>query len=395
MPPATDSTLRIAGAGPAGLSAALTAARAGTHVIVSERHPDVGGRFHGDFQGLENWTMRQDVLDELSTFGIAPTFEAAPFRECVVLDPAGRAYTCRATEPLWYLVRRGGGAGTVDSALKAQALAAGVELRFGEAVEHLPEGGIVAHGPRRADAIAVGYVFETDTADGAWAAISDELAPGGYAYLLLCGGRGTIATCLFDDFHHEARYLERTVEFFRQHVGLSWRGARHFGGFGNVFAERTARKGSLLYAGEAAGFQDALFGFGMRSALVSGHLAALAWVEGLPDRYDAMWRDRLGLTLRLGMVNRYLYERLGDRGYERLLRRIDRARDARDFLRRWYTTGPFRQWLFPLARRRLAVHRKALLAACPAGCDCTWCRCEPHRQHPSSSRGTTLQTAGQ
>jgi flavin-dependent dehydrogenase len=41
-------------AGPAGLAAALTLARAGVLTVVHEIRHDVGARFHGDFQGIEN-----------------------------------------------------------------------------------------------------------------------------------------------------------------------------------------------------------------------------------------------------------------------------------------------------------------------------------------------------
>lgn len=378
---ATDhrAELQVAGAGPSGLAAALTVAKAGRRVSVTERRSDVGTRFHGDFQGLENWTTRGDVLDELAAIGIQATFEATPFRQCVAFDPSGTSFAFRAREPIWYQVRRGAEDGTVDTALKAQALAAGVELRLGESLDHLPGGGIVAHGPHRADAIAVGYVFETDTSDGAYAALSDDLAPKGYSYLLICGGRGTVASCMFADFHNERKYLENTVDFFSERVGFECRNPRRFGGFGNVFAAGDARRGDLLFVGEAAGFQDALFGFGLRYALLSGHLAGQAFLDGQPGQYDRAWQQRLGPLMRLAMVNRYLYERLGNNGYASLMRRIDREGDAREFLGRWYTAGTFRRWLFPLVRQRLLAGRRALLQKCPTGCDCTWCRCEHHR----------------
>src|SRR5581483_2452001 len=149
----------IVGGGLSGLAAALTIVRAGGRAHVVERRREIGARFHGDFQGLENWSTDGDVLEELESLGIEPTFEYTPFRECVFFDPDGRDHVCRSLRPLWYLVRRGVDAGTLDQSLKAQAVAAGVDIRFGETMEHLPEGGIIAHGPRRVDAIAVGYTF--------------------------------------------------------------------------------------------------------------------------------------------------------------------------------------------------------------------------------------------
>jgi flavin-dependent dehydrogenase len=371
-----ESMIEIAGAGPSGLAAALTIAQRGGDAIVYERHADVGQRFHGDFQGLENWTTEGDVLEEMASNGIEPTFEHTPFREMVLFDPTGREHVFRSERPIWYLIRRGSEPGTLDQALKAQTLDAGVEIRFKTLKEHMPHGGIVAHGPHKVDAIAVGYIFESPLADGAFAAVSEELAPKGYSYLLICGGRATIASCMFADFHNEKEYLQRTVDFFREKVGIDLVNARRFGGFGNLRPLGRARKGKMLYVGEGAGFQDALFGFGLRYAMLSGHLAARALLDGRPADYDGLLSDRLGGLMKASVVNRYLYDKLGNRGYVRLASKIDRKADVRDWLRRYYGPGWVRSLLYPLARRRVA--HDSLVGGCDESCDCTWCRCRGH-----------------
>lgn len=377
--------IEVVGAGPAGLAAALTIAKRGGRAIVFEREADVGHRFRGDFEGLENWTTHGDVLEELTSLGAEPTFDHTPYSECVFYDPQGREHPCRSSQPLFYLVRRGPGGGTLDQALKEQALAAGVEFRFDTARKYLPGGGIVAHGPVRADAIAAGYVFETDSADGAYSAASERLAPKGYAYLLVCQGRGTIASCLFDDFHNERTYVERTVEFFRQKTGIRMKNPRFFGGFGNLFPLRNARKGDMLYAGEAAGFQDALFGFGMRYALLSGHYAARALLEGGAELYNPFWKKRLGGLMDLAMINRGIFERLGDFGYTRLVQSIGKAPDTRDWMRRYYGKLWPKKLLYPLVRRRLSGRANLLDCCRMDDCDCTLCRCS-HGEQPFSER---------
>lgn len=367
--------VQISGAGPSGLTAALTAVQGGRQVVVYERSRDVGHRFHDDFQGLENWTTDGDVLEELASLAIEPTFAHTPFHEAVVFDPSGREHVCRSSSrPLFYLVRRGPEDGTLDSSLKAQAIARGVAIRFGEPRHRLPDGGIVAEGPHGSDAVAVGYVFRTGAADGAYGALSDRLAPKGYAYLLVSGGRGTVASCMFRDFHNEKTYLARTVEFFQERVGFDLRDPRRFGGAGNVAVPRTARRGRLLFAGEAAGFQDALWGFGMRYAMVSGSLAARCVVAGRPEDYDRRWRERLGGLLRTGIVNRWVYGMLGDRGYRALARSLDRAGDARAWARRLYRPSLPKGILYPAARRLVRSSRRERLCAVEE-CDCTWCRC--------------------
>jgi flavin-dependent dehydrogenase len=371
-----SAIVKIVGAGLAGLTAALAVVRGGGRARVFERRSDVGARFHGDFQGLENWSNEQNVLEELASFGIEPTFEYTPFRRCVFFDPHGREHECHSSEPLWYLVRRGTERGTLDQALKAQASANGVEIEYGQTVEHLPQGGIVAHGPRRVDAIAVGYVFRTDRSNGAFGAVSDDLAPGGYAYLLICGGRATLATCMFGDFHNDKKYLARTVQFFEKAVGVVPRNARSFGGFGNMSPEPNVRRGRLLLAGEAAGLQDALFGFGMRYALASGYLAGQAFVNGDLTRYEKAYRRQLRPKVHAAAANRFLYQRAGASGYRALVAHLCGASDPRAWMRAYYNGRWWTPLMYPFARAhaaRLQASRDTL--ECRENCDCTYCRC--------------------
>ncbi|MFV2031349.1 MAG: NAD(P)/FAD-dependent oxidoreductase, partial [Gammaproteobacteria bacterium] len=273
---ANRDIIEISGAGPAGLAAALFVQHAGGQARIFERRKDVGSRFHGDFQGLENWTTDIDVLLEMQSLGIQTDFDYQAFHDVVCLDSKGKPHRFHSRLPLFYLVKRGADPGSLDMALKQQALQAGVEICFGETVSNMPAGGITTHGPQRADVIAAGYLFETDMADGAWAVVSDDLAPKGYAYLLVHNGRGTLASCMYADFHKERDYVSRCVDFFQRHIQLRMKHQKRFGGAGNAVLHEITHKGNILYAGEAAGFQDALFGFGMRWAMLSGTQAARA-----------------------------------------------------------------------------------------------------------------------
>lgn len=69
------------------MAAAITLARAGFDVTVYEQHPDVGHRFQGDFQGLENWTTEKDVLAELSGMGMRPISWPTPFAAAMFTIP--------------------------------------------------------------------------------------------------------------------------------------------------------------------------------------------------------------------------------------------------------------------------------------------------------------------
>ncbi len=368
-----NSPITIVGTGPAGMAAALTVAHNGGRAVIYERSRDVGHRSHGDFQGIENWTTDQDVLEELSAMGINPTFDNIPFREAVIYDPEGREFRCQSPQPLFYLVRRGQIEGSLDMALKQQAQDAGVDIRFNSPCPRILSAGIVAQGPHRADVIAVGYVFETQQADGAFVVLSDKLAPQGYAYLLIHAGRGTLASCMFNDFHNEGRYLENTVDFFQKNTGLSMRNEQRFGGGGNFSIPSTARKGELLYVGETAGFQDAFAGFGMRYAIQSGHLAAMALISGRSDEYDRLWKNKFGGLLRTSIVNRFIYATLGEFIYRKIIRAIVNCQDARVILRNQYGPMIWKSFLFPFAHRAFNHRLKGMCV--DASCHCTWCRC--------------------
>jgi flavin-dependent dehydrogenase len=344
------ASVSISGAGPAGLAAAMTLARAGVPAVVREFRNDVGARFHGDFQGIENWTTPGDVLEELADLGLETRVELFPCREATFYDPAGRETVLRSEKPLFYLVRRGPGPGTLDSGMKSAALECGVELRFGEKGEEPCRGAAIrAHGPQGCGAVAVGYVFETGMPDGIFGVLSNRIAPKGYAYLLVNRGRGTIAACLFDRFAEEKRYLDRALDFFDRRVGLRMENPRRFGGAGQFSLTRSACRGGVLLAGEAAGFQDALWGFGIRYALLSGHLAAQALLSGA--NYDLLWKRRFGGLQRASFVNRYFFARMGHPGYRWLIHALHRAPDPREWLRGFYAPSSWKSFWAPAAAR--------------------------------------------
>jgi hypothetical protein len=244
----------VVGAGPAGLACAIALARGGWRVVVREWYCDVGARFHGDFQGIENWSDERDVLDELVVAGIEASFEHHVISQGTVFDSHGNQHRVQSGQPLFYLVRRGAEAGSPDNALLRQALAAGVEVRFEDRAGEVHGPAVLAIGPRLADAIAVGYVFETNMPDGCWLVLDNGLAPLGYAYLLVHGGRGTVASCMFTGFKRQAEHLDRTINFFRVRAGLEMRNPQRFGGFANFRLPQTAMTDSRRGVGLRAGY---------------------------------------------------------------------------------------------------------------------------------------------
>lgn len=375
-----DRAIPILGAGPAGLAAAITLARAGRAVDVFEKRRLVGGRFHGDFQGLENWSDGGDVLAELAALGIPADFEHRGFGALVMLNADGRRYPLHSEEPLFYLVRRGPGAGTLDTALHEEARRLGVRFLFRRTRDCLPEGGLVATGPEAVNVIAVGYTFATDATDAAYGVVDPELAPGGYGYLLIWNGRATLAACLFRDFHREQLYLERLTAFFARHLAIVPRDAKRFGGAGGFHWPFRLREGGILYAGEAAGLQDPLWGFGMRTALRSGVAAARALLADDPASYEAAMARDFGRRFDAGLVNRWCFERLGPATIPRVLRALDPA-GLRAWLARRYAGAAWHRLLRPWLRR---AHAAPALPEAGHACHCTFCTCslQPQEETP-------------
>ncbi|MEW5756285.1 MAG: hypothetical protein AB1810_08260 [Pseudomonadota bacterium] len=116
----------------------------------------------------KDWSTEQDVLDDLTKPGRTTTFAYLPCHEGVVFDAWDHAYKVRSRTPVFYMVERGPGPESLDAALLNQALDLGVEVRFNSRLKHIRGPGIVATGPKAADAIAVGYHFETAMENGFW-----------------------------------------------------------------------------------------------------------------------------------------------------------------------------------------------------------------------------------
>ncbi len=369
----SETPVEIAGAGPAGLAAAITLAHAGRRVVVHESQKEVGRRFGGDFQGLENWSTREDVLALFEQSGFTTDFSAVPGINGTVFDSSGKRYEIKSDETLFYLVERGPGPESLDSALLRQAQSLGVEVRFNSRLRQMTGNGILAAGPRAADAIAVGYHFETDMADGYWAICDDELAPQGYAYLLVMNGRGTVKSCMFSGFKQEKLYVQRTLEAFEALIGLQMKNPQPHGGTGNFRIPASAYSGPHPLVGEQAGFQDTLWGFGMRLAMTSGVLAAQSLMTG--ENYDILWQRELKPQMDTAVVNRALYSVAGKLGYRWFLRRLVRQPNLRESLRRQYQPSWLKRLLGPWARARYESRRNDVTCD-HIDCHCIWCRGE-------------------
>ncbi|NIT13555.1 MAG: NAD(P)-binding protein [Candidatus Dadabacteria bacterium] len=367
-----DEPIKIVGAGPASLTAAINLANAGVEVEVYEKQSDVGLRFNGDFQGIENWSTKVDALQFFRSIGLSINFLCKPFNEYEFYGPSMKSYKIRTSRPLFYLVERGENVVSLDNGLKKLAIEAGVKFIWNKKVDKVSGNMIVGTGPAAADVIAKGIVFQTSYPNTCLGFLDNRLAQKGYAYLLVNQGKATFATVLFEDFKHINSYFDRAVDTLKQVIKIDIEQQKEFGGYGNFTLNHTTeKKNKVLYVGEAAGFQDALWGFGLRYAALSGYLAAQSILHN--KSYEQMCNEKIVPMMQTSFANRWLFAHLGNFGFEKALSRISETKDIIEKLYKQYNPSAFKNLVFLVARqwyRSRVVDKQCL----HVDCDCIWCR---------------------
>lgn len=348
-------TIKIAGAGISGLTAAINLAKAGFKVEVFERADDTGVRFQGDFQGIENWSSKQDVLEFLKEINIKPTFNYKPVTEITFWGPNDFKENLKLSRPGFYLVKRGKEKGTLDYSLKEQALTfSNLKIFYNHPVQP-EEVDIVASGPvfndPQIDAFDAGITFETQASDCSIAILDDNLALDGYSYFFIWSNQGVIATCIFGDFQKLNKYRDKTIEFCKKIKQFNIQNIKYFTGSGNFFLPKIP-KDRKIYIGEAGGFQDFLWGFGMRYAMLTGHYAALSIIQN-KDFYQMIKTDILP-KMETSVVNRFLFKILGNKSYKWFIKLLKKV-GVEKILIRYYNPSFLKKILFPLAK---FYHRK-------------------------------------
>lgn len=344
--------IKIGGAGISGLTAAITLARAGYKVKVLEEGPDVEIKRHGDTQHLENWTTKKDILDILKEMGLKKDFSFSPFKIAEFYSPKSEKLIVKTKMPMAYSVRRGPFKGSIDYSLKKQAIDEGVEIVFNKKIKE-EEVEIVATGAKKIMASAFGVTFKANIPDKIIVIFDDILSPKGYSYFSSVNHDVTMA-CTFDlKKTNMEEHLDSTIKRFEEITKIKIKNSKKFAGFVNFSIPKSAKIGKRLYVGEAAGFQDALAGFGMRYALRSGYLAAMSIITG--ENYDELWKEDFYGTIVASHVNRFLFENADKLlGYDeiiRLTRLLIEKRNVDLFMNAIYNLHFYDKIIIPLAKK--------------------------------------------
>ncbi|MDP6125975.1 MAG: NAD(P)/FAD-dependent oxidoreductase [Candidatus Latescibacteria bacterium] len=347
MPTDLSSPVIVAGAGPAGLCAAIELSRRGHQVVVYERHTDVGWRFSDGYQILPNFMDNEPVPAMLSRLGISVNFTFLPRRSISFFDDRRKRYDLKGEEPFGFFIARGPGEMTLDQGLKDQATQLGAEFKFGQRAPDSAH--IVATGAKRVQGVSMEKVFDTDLDDTLMVVLDNEIAPGGFAYLFILEGRATLAAAVTKDMGSIRERLSQTTNMFSQMLPLKLnRSKSHTSSMDFFLSDSATMNGSASATGEAAGFQDFLFGLGIRPAMESGYLAAKALDESLC--YDDLVRQRFGRRFEVSLVNRYLYELGGRWGYRAFLWAASKSDFCR-FGRRITSSNPLNRLALPIVKR--------------------------------------------
>lgn len=331
--------IKIAGAGISGLTAAINLVNEGFDVQVFEKCDTVGCRFSSDFQGLENWTGKKDILDLLKEINIKINFKNTPFNEVTIYSPSLDKVKFKTKKPLFYLVKRGK-ENSLDYALMQQALDLGIKIEFNSPADN-ENCDIIATGPKRVDALAFGITFETELKNMAAVILNDRIAAKGYAYLSIVNNEATLATVLFSDIENAARYLNRAISEFKKIFDFKINNKKKFSGYANFLIPKSAQENRKLYVGEAAGFQDFLTGFGMRYAFLSGYFAARSIIDS--EDYDKLWKESFLSEMKGTKHSRMILEKIGNNGYEMLIKNLKKSdADCAEKLRKLYKMSLFK-----------------------------------------------------
>ena len=267
--------IHIMGAGLSGLAAAITLAKEGIEVHVHDVREDSGQRFDGDFQALENWSMDADFFDQLTEWGYdVGEFKATEFKEVDLIHPDDEITKTYSPKVAYRIVERGTSDHTIDQGFKRMAIAAGANLHYKSRVKE-EDCQIIACGPKGTSAVAYGEIFKTKHPNHIAFQMNDKLAPGSYSYLIIIDGVGLICTCLWRKQRGTDRFLNETIAWYQKHYpDIDMEPIKRVGGKGDFTINKNYFQDGRYYVGESGGLQDFMWGFGMRMAVWSGHLAA-------------------------------------------------------------------------------------------------------------------------
>ena len=328
-----EKEINILGAGISGLACGIILRRNGYAVNIYEKKSNVGMRFNNDWQGIENWSDDMDVLKQIESYGIDISFEYEPINS--LYFHFGKKNKLSDVKNGAYLVCRGKEKGCLDTDLLKQARNLGVNVYFNSKM--VDDIHINATGPKKVSGLVKGITFPTKSADSYHIALGEKIAKGYYSYLLIRNGRGTIATVFGPKYSKKANeFMENTINLFSDCIDTTeLLEGKKMGGYGCFEIKGNLRdKNGALLIGEAGGFQDYFWGFGMRYAIRTAYFAARSIMNS--ESYEELIKANITPQMKHSLRNRVVFEYLGKLSYPSLYYLLTKSRSPLKILNKVY-----------------------------------------------------------
>ncbi|MFX0181806.1 MAG: NAD(P)/FAD-dependent oxidoreductase [Candidatus Hodarchaeota archaeon] len=320
--------LKVAGAGIAGLSAAITATRlADVKVQVRDTANSIEKKISRGINALRNYDSKSDIIEEYQRLGFNFTGFHPIYKQIFLLNP-DRFFEIESEEkPIFYTTERGTNS-SIDNILLQQALSLNVEVEWNSSFNR-PD--ILATGSKYNHCIGYGEHF-VDVEDTSTIIIlqNSKYCPFGYACILPYGkNEATVILGSFNPIQSSSvkrNYYRLIAEIpqFKEYIDDA--SVMHqLRGVGNFGLPDSAVNGSMMIVGERAGFLEAFRGFGIHNAIISGYSAGLACANG--TNYDDLWKEKLSKSLMRGILRRIAEneQKLGsEQILTKLLEKIDK-----------------------------------------------------------------------
>jgi flavin-dependent dehydrogenase len=316
-------SIKIAGGGIAGLSAAIKLKLNGFDPIIYEKEDKIGLGRHDDFEGIENWIFSNEMQPFFKKIGFDfNKIDSYPISRFTIHTISKEPFTIFQNKPFFYMIKRGSSYNSLDTQLFNQCAEEGVKFNFGQMAPNDCE--IIATGTSKAAAYVRGINFKTKLKDQVHLLLGNKFASKGYAYLIIINGEGTLATAYKKTKNYQIDPIKNCIKYFNS-IGIEIPDGNFFASRGS-FSLPFGKLKSPFKIGEAGGYQDYLFGFGIRMSMLSGMAAALK-IIGENSKAKRIINS-LNQKRRLSFINRILYEKLDDTQMEMMAHKILMSNDA-------------------------------------------------------------------